>query len=153
MVNMQIQFDKDYIHTFRPRLKWVSKELGEDGHPIVERRPQESRGRFSLFGGFTAAGRHYTCLEQLVADEAETSGLYMDVYGRKVLYTYERFPCFDVYDEMNENRFYRWFHLVEGGKVTVVYYEDNSDIIDVTEDAAAIRGKFREQFIQIWDCK
>ena len=153
MEHMQIQFDPDYIHSFSPRLKWVSRILGEDGQPAEERQPLETKERFFLSEGFVAAGRYYSRLDQLISVETETPGLYVDAFGRKVLYTYERFPCFDVYDEMNENRYYRWFYLVVEGKVTVVYYADCSNAIDVTEDAASIRGRYYDQFVQIWDCK
>lgn len=39
--------------------------------------------------------------------------IYIDKFGRYVLEWHELFPCFDVYDRMSENRYYRRFMVCE----------------------------------------
>lgn len=93
---------------------------------------------------FTAAGRPYLSPAQLKArTEAELEGVlykgftipaYRDVYGRRVLYFRERFPCFDVYDRMHENRYYHWYVIRHKGGVTIVYVEDEKPGVQVCEN-------------------
>jgi hypothetical protein len=59
---------------------------------------------------------------------------YRDVYGRRVLYFRERFPCFDVYDRMHENRYYHWYVILHDGGVALVYTEDEKPGVKVHED-------------------
>ncbi len=95
---------------------------------------------------FTAAGKDYTDIRQLENSSlGEIDGIkyqgykisvYQDVYGRRVLYFRERFPCFDSYDFMYENRYYHW-HIVEGEKgLTVVYTQDEKPGVQVCENDA-----------------
>lgn len=83
---------------------------------------------------FIAAGRPYLAAAQLKAKEAgEMDGVfyrgfkvpvYRDTYGRRVLYFRERFPCFDSYDRIHENRHYHWYAIDCGDTVTLVYTQD-----------------------------
>lgn len=93
---------------------------------------------------FTAAGKPYLTPMQLKAkEEGELDGVlykgykvsvYRDTYGRRVLYFRERFPCFDVYDRLNEHRFYHWYAIEHSGSVTLVYTEDEKSGAGVHED-------------------
>ena len=52
----------------------------------------------------------------------------------------ERFTMSDTstFDYLYENRFYRWFFILDEGKITRVFYTDGCNQIDVTEDVANI---------------
>lgn len=104
-------------------------------------QPQESKREFQLASGFEAAGRKYTGLSQLLAEKINDSGEYKDVYGRRVFEVKERFPCFDSYDYLNENRYFRWFYIQEEGKLCCVYYADKRKNIEITEDAATVNRR------------
>ena len=92
---------------------------------------------------FIAAGKPYLAVSQLKAkEEGELNGVlyrgfkvpqYRDVHGRRVLYFRERFPCFDSYDRLHENRYYHWYAIESDGKVTLVYTEDEKPGAQVHE--------------------
>ena len=92
---------------------------------------------------FAAAGKLYLSEKQLTHKQiGEYKGawnykptpIYEDVYGRKVIALYERFPCFDSYDYLHENRYYNWYFIKHGGKIAVVYTEDGRAHVDVCND-------------------
>lgn len=93
---------------------------------------------------FTAAGKLYLTIAQLkVKNEAEVDGglyrghtvpLYRDLYGRQVLHLRERFPCFDVYDRLNEDRYYHWYAIRHENGITLVYTQDDKPGAQVHED-------------------
>lgn len=93
---------------------------------------------------FIAAGKPYLTVSQLKAkEEGKLDGVlyrgykvpqYRDVYDRRVLYFRERFPCFDSYDRLYENRYYHWYAIEDSGKVTLVYTEDEKPGAQVHED-------------------
>lgn len=93
---------------------------------------------------FIAAGRPYLTPSQLKAKaDGELDGVlyrgykvpvFRDSFGRKVLYFRERFPCFDVYDSMHENRYYHWFAILHEGGVALVYIEDEKPGTQVQEN-------------------
>lgn len=115
-------------------LRWVSRERGADGGPLRVREPHESTVKYSLAGGFTAAGRRYGTLSELFTEHDKTKTFCRDRCGREVLYLAERFPCFDSHDFACENRFYRWLFLRENDRLTRVYHEDETGSVYVTED-------------------
>jgi len=127
------------------KLQWVSVEQDENGQPQHTRTPQEQVTSFPMAEGFTAAGKHYTKLEELYAEADEKKIWCKDIYGREVLYLAEKFPCFDSYDYATESRFFRWFFLREGGKLTRVYHTDETDEIIVTEDVENLESKQWEE--------
>ena len=76
---------------------------------------------------------------------------FRDIYGREVLYVLKRFPCFDFYDAMYEKRFERWFLIYTGGSVTRVKYTDETDYVEVWEDAASLEYEvWQEIEAQCW---
>ena len=135
------------------QIRWVSKQRKENGEPVSVRIPTESSRRFSYPGNFTADGKTYQSWKQLYEVETDTSGLYQDIYGKYVFYTSERFPCFDSYDYLYENRRYRWFFILGKGKLTRVFYTDEQNHIHVTEDVANIENKCWEALrkLSFWD--
>lgn len=122
------------------RIRWVSIEQNENGEPKVIRLPVESSKKFRYPGRFTANGKNYENWGQLCHKETDIRDVYTDIYGRVVFCYAERFPCFDSEDYLYENRFYRWFFILDDGKITRVFYTDESKQIDVTEDAANIEN-------------
>lgn len=122
------------------RLQWVSRTTGE------VREPQETTRIYPVGQGFTAAGKHYQSIRQLDVQHDETLTWCRDIYGREVLYLRERFPCFDSEDFLYEKRFYRFFFLREGEKLTRVQYTDESNTVTVTEDVANLERQWMEKF-------
>lgn len=122
------------------RLQWVSRTTGE------VREPQETTRTYPAHLGFTAAGKQYQSISQLYAQHDERRTWCRDIYGREVLYLAERFPCFDSEDFLYEKRFYRFFFLREGEKLTRVQYTDESNTVTVTEDVANLERQWMEKF-------
>ena len=122
-------------------LKWVS--------PEVTRLPEEAKTTYPVKRGFFAAGKQYRNLQQLTATEIDKYH-YRDIYGRDVIALRELFPCFDSYDYLHENRYYRWFFLRDDQKLTMVYYADERDTLEVTEDVAQLRTWHWEHIREIW---
>ena len=115
------------------RLEWVSRETDAGGVPLRVRTP-ESRTVTMPASGFTAAGKRYKDLGQLVRRRENGGSWATDAYGRNVLALAERFPCFDSSDYLYEDRYFRWFFLCLDGKLTCVYHTDGADTVTVTED-------------------
>jgi len=119
------------------KIQWVSTDA--QGSETI-RTPKPADETYRVWGGFQAAGKHYRSLEQLFVQADPTKTWCRDVYGREVLYLVDRFPCFDSYDYLHEDRFFRWFFLREGNKLTRIQYTDESDTIYVTEDVAELES-------------
>ena len=113
------------------------------------------KARFRYPGKFTAGGKTYENWNQLCHRETETPGVYTDIYGRSVFFDAERFPCFDSDDFLYENRFYRWFFILEKGKITRVFYTDERKEIDITEDVANIEDNCWSKLgrLHFWDAE
>ena len=121
------------------KVEWVSREKGEDGSPLEIREPQEKEAVYTRGSVFTAAGKRYCGLngflhglKEIDEDWAE------DQYGRKVLCVKWRFPCFDSFDYLTENRFYRWFFIREGNSISRIYAIDTKPNIYVTDDVGYV---------------
>lgn len=116
------------------RLEWVSRQTDAEGKPLRVRVP-EGISVTAQKECFMAAGKQYTSLSQLTAQqESKDSPWFKDVYGRDVLELKERFPCFDSYDLLNEERYFRWYFLCQDGRLICVYHTDDSPDVTVTED-------------------
>ena len=120
------------------KIEWVA----EDGSVRI---PEEKKTEFPYPGRFTAAGKTYRSWKELCTEPDESGLLCKDIYGRQVLYLSELFPCFDSYDYLNENRYYRWFFIKENGKLTRVYCADQRGVIQVTEDVRNLEYRCCEQ--------
>lgn len=125
------------------RLRWISRERDDKGEPCVVRVPEESNVTFPSRIGIKAAGRSYTSLDQLTAKQVGDSE-YRDVYGRMVVTAAERFPTFDSYDRLYETRHYRWWFIIEDGRLTRVYAEDDWNEVWVTEDVLDLESRQAE---------
>lgn len=133
--------DTKYVETDR-LIDWISQETDGQGQPLRNHIPKPKKEIFPKFIGFCAAGRCYFSLKALTAVVIdENKGLYKDIFGRRVLAVKERFPCFDSYDYQYEKRYYRWFYLIYKNRLTCVYYEDESNVIEVTKDVRLIKER------------
>lgn len=104
------------------------------------REPVETETEYAYPGSFIAAGKRYSSWQELCHVKKDAYGhICQDIYGREVFAEWERYPCFDVYDRMYENRYYRWFYIWEGDKLTCVYRDDGRGNIRVTEDVAEMK--------------
>jgi len=119
------------------RIMWVSRETASDGNPLRIRMPKSESRTYKQPLPFQAAGKRYTSLDKLLAEKKE-DGTYRDCHGRVVLSVTERFPCFDSHDYANENRYYRWWIIVEEGFISRVYHTDEQREIYVTDDVQDI---------------
>lgn len=116
------------------RICWVSRETDDGGAPLHTRKPNPSVKEYPSPGVFQAGGKTYTSRNQLTMVKDEDGTWCKDMYGRQVLCLRERFPCFDSYDFAHENRYYYWYFLRDGDRLTRIYYGDGSRKIIVTED-------------------
>ena len=111
-------------------MKWLfSNERHHYEAPLVERN-----GKSRLL----PAGREYEKLNQLTAAVKEEPYLYEDIYGREWAYVSERYPCFDSYDYLNEDRYYHWYVCREGDSMWVVYRDDGGHGVTVMQDPERI---------------
>lgn len=120
------------------KVEWVSLETGGDGKPVEVREPEEVTREYSRKGRFTVAGKTYPNFRGFLKQQEGEWG--QDLYGRKVLCTKEKFPCFDSYDYMYENRYYRWYFIREGNSLSQVFVTDERDRVYVTEDVQNVEG-------------
>ena len=125
------------------RIRWVSREKDEHGQPVSVREP-EPVTRVMPMGDFMAADRQYAAPRKLAVKWFDRDGLSWcgDVFGRRVLYDAESFPCFDSSDYLYEDRYYRWFFLFEDGRLTRVQYTDGQDTVAVTEDVLDLENRW-----------
>ena len=129
--------DYDLLSSGGTALEWVLRS-----DPGAVRVPEEKTEVYPEGKPFTAAGRQYLTTSELRAarkDEPSRTW-YLDRYGRKVFYVIERYPCFDSYDLIHENRYHRWYFLCEDGALTRIYKADDKPKIYVTEDVAVVEN-------------
>jgi len=122
------------------RLQWVSRETSTQDEPVHSRTPEEHTHTQVLPLPFTAAGKLYASVNSLTAKKLDDD-TYLDCHGRRVISLAERFPCFDSYDYATENRYYRWYIIVEPERLTRVYTEDDSLQISITEDVRDLEDR------------
>ena len=131
------------------KIRWVSCERTQAGLPAYIRNPEETSRIYPTSRGFTAAGKKYSVLGELMVRPDTRCGYHRDAYGREVLYLSKPFPCFDCYDAIHENRHYHWFFLRENNALTRIYYADESPFIYVTEDAESIEDFCWEEMTRL----
>lgn len=113
-------------------VEWAGLETDKAGNPVAVREPVEITTEYSRKSPFSVAGKMYPNFNSFLKKQEGEWG--EDLYGRKVLCTKERFPCFDSSDYLYENRYYRWYFIREGDSVSQVYVADDWDKVYVTED-------------------
>ena len=131
-------------------LEWASRDTNPDGTPAEIRNPEPVTVKGNLLDEIRAAGKLYHHYRDIAISRMAENGLWADCFGRQVLCFKERFPCFDSYDYLHENRYYRWCLIREGDKLTVVAYADTQKWVEVTEDAAKVNAAWWEEIRKHW---
>ncbi len=103
------------------------------------RIPEPSEENVFDGSSFSAAGKSYCSWQQLCAEESQNEYVFSDIYGREVFAYKERFPCFDSFDYLHENRYFRWFYIRQADKLCCVYLADGRGTVKVTEDVRFIK--------------
>ena len=141
--------DPTVVRRFVPsttKLQWVIGDALRDPQPV------KATGQVRL--GFKAAGRPYLGSAALSTGiPGKSPGTTRDIYGREVLHFKERFPCFDSYDYLHENRYYHWYYILNGSSLTEVYCADERPEVQVTEDVAEISNKWWPAIEAAWGKK
>ena len=138
VTDRKASIDHDLRTDSGKQIEWVA----DDG---AVRTPEEQDRYFDYPGLFTAAGKKYLSLKLLCIHKDPSSPIGRDIYGREVFCVSKRFPCFDSYDYLHENRYYRWFFIKENGVLTRVYYSDGRPRLRVTEDVQNLENTCLEQ--------
>ncbi len=120
------------------KVEWVSMEKDEMGRPLTVRKPLEVTTVHGKTQSFSVAGKRYPNFYTFLRHQDGEWG--EDLYGRKVLCTKEKFPCFDSYDRIYETRYFRWYFIREGNSVSQVFATDERDMIYITEDVENVEG-------------
>lgn len=126
------------------RLLWKNRITGEI------RQPQEKTFTVEIHESFRAGGRKCYQINDLVMfrTKNDPSGHWaQDYYGRKVFCIFKPFPCFDSYDLIHEDRYYRWIFLCKHGVLTRLYTTDRAfnQKIYITEDVAFLENDAWEE--------
>ena len=118
------------------KVEWVSLETDSQGQPVTVREPDAQMVEYSKARKFSLGGKTYPnyrlFLKKLDGEWGE------DIYGRKVLCTKEKYPCFDSYDYLHENRYFRWYFIRVGNSVSQLFVADDRSKMYVTEDVQNI---------------
>ena len=132
-------------------IEWISKENDEKGDPLIRRKPNPVYTKYKMEKGFTVVGCCYKNLIQLnvAKQRSKSDHLYRDAYGRKMLYFKERYPCFDCFDYMTEDRYYHWYLFNIDDRLICVHYGDDTRWISVTEDVSNVRDEWLKEMKKI----
>ena len=122
--------------TSTEKVEWVSPETDETGAPVKTRQPEEHTRKYGKHTGFSLAGKYYRNLNHFLRTQAGEWG--EDAYGRTVFCTKERYPCFDSFDALYEDRYFRWYFIREGNSLSQLFVADDRNTIYVTEDLGNI---------------
>lgn len=93
---------------------------------------------FTSYDEFHVAGKTYLSFHCFLKSQDGEWG--EDLYGRKVLCTREKFPCFDSYDYIHEHRYFRWYFIRNGNSISQVFVTDERDKVYVTEDVQNVEN-------------
>lgn len=87
---------------------------------------------------FTAGGKTYLFEKQLKTLRIhQTEHIYRDFFGRRVLLINERYPCFDEFDSMYENRYFHHYYIETQEGYVHVRTADDQDEIRVYEPVSS----------------
>lgn len=142
------RIDRKHYSVATTRIEWVSIEKDESGSPLVRRTPKPNGRIYFTRRGFFAAGKHYANWQELIAEHDDYYEHCRDRYGREVVYDWERFPCFDSYDYIHEDRCRRWFLLRKGDKLTYIYLEDQTNYVQVIEDVLDVENRCWDKLVE-----
>lgn len=130
------------------RIEWRSASDSDNAEADV-RTPQPEIKGYPAVGGFHAAGKRYAGLHQLKHQQIDDSPRWLDIHGREVICVSERFPCFDSYDHLHEDRYFDWFILRENDRFTIIYHADETLVMYITEDARDIEIKCADRLREL----
>lgn len=99
----------------------------------------------------TVAGKTYPSFQSFLKEQEGDWG--EDLYGRKVLCVKERFPCFDSYDFLYDDRCFRWYFIRKGNSISRVFSADGQNRIYVTEDVQDVDRRVWEKMIETGFCQ
>lgn len=122
-------------------IRWV-----RDGVTVRTPGPSQSR---SFQVNYEIGGRNYRYLTDLTARAVnEDRRLYQDIHGRYVLDMKERYPIFDSYDAVTENRYYHWYLILERDRMSMIYSDDGAGE-EIVEDIEKLPGT-PYRILQFW---
>ena len=119
------------------KVEWVSRETDASGAPAEVRQPEEHTRTYSKWAAFSLAGKTYWNLKHFLKKQEGEWG--EDAYGRTVFCTKERYPCFDNFDALYEDRYFRWYFIRRGNSLSQLFVADDRNTIYVTEDLGNIQ--------------
>ena len=131
------RFEHDLGIYSTEKVEWVSPETDETGAPVKTRQPEEHTRKYGKHTGFSLAGKYYRNLNHFLRTQAGEWG--EDIYGRTVFCTKERYPCFDSFDALYEDRYFRWFFIRQGNSLSQLFVADDRNTVYVTEDLGNIQ--------------
>lgn len=108
-------------------------------HDGSVRKPEEYKGKYKNVFPISVAGKEYKSIRELSSQRIEEQYLCRDIHGREVFEYKERFPCFDSFDYLHENRYFRWFYILDGDRLFCLYCADDRDELEITEDVRRIK--------------
>lgn len=130
------RFDHELGIYSTEKVEWISGETDETGNPAETRQPEQHTRTYSKWCGFSLAGKPYWNLKHFLRKQEGEWG--EDAYGRTVFCTKERYPCFDSFDALYEDRYFRWYFIREGNSLSQLFVADDRNKIYVTEDLGNI---------------
>jgi len=136
---------------FTEKVQWVSLETDQNGNPVKVRTPEEVTTIRSRKDRLTVAGKTYPSFQSFLKKQDGDWG--EDLYGRKVFCVEELFPCFDSYDYLYENRYFRWYFIRKGNSLSRVFATDERDRVYVTEDVENVDSQAWEQMCRTGFCQ
>lgn len=136
---------------FAETIQWVSLETDRDGNPVRVRDPEETTTIYRRNDELTVAGKTYPNFQSFLKHQEGQWG--EDLYGRKVFCIRKKFPCFDSYDYLHEDRYFRWCFLRNGNSLTRVFSTDERDKIYVSEDLRHVESWAWEQMQDTGFCQ
>lgn len=81
---------------------------------------------------FTAGGKTYRNESQLTMLRIHFfENIFLDCFGRKVILVDERYPCFDEFDRMHEDRYFHHYYIKTNDGYAHVRTADDQDEIVV----------------------
>ena len=126
------------------QVRWMDEETGNLRTPGGKTRAVHA-------AAFEAGCKPYRSRDELAAQMMERGKrVFLDVHDRYVLHLRERYPCFDWADRATEKRYYNWYLILGDGQWSMVYYDDGTGDMTVTDDLAVIPAKQRDLMERIY---
>lgn len=128
-------------------VSWVDQATGKVRIPQPEKVQHKS-----LSPDFSACGKSYRSLAELTQKTLDQRRhVYRDVHDQYVVDIRERYPCFDWADRATENRYYHWYLVLGADQLAIVYYDDGTGEMTITDDADALPKKVWDPMLRFYD--